>query len=87
MITGFIYEARALKKKPASNYDGGEVANELGEPVNHAGRLLLNHGYLEDAIKTQNKTFLDNKTVTKIITKMWFGEEKYSLKQVFDNNY
>ncbi|CAC5374192.1 MIB [Mytilus coruscus] len=75
LITGFIYEA-------TSNND--LVANELGESVNHAGRLLVNHGYLEDAIKTENKAFLDNKTVTDILNKMWYGEEKSLFRQVFD---
>ncbi|XP_052081241.1 uncharacterized protein LOC127719267 [Mytilus californianus] len=53
---------------------------ELGENINHAGRLLLNHGYIEDAIKTQNKTFLDNKEVRNIINKMWYGLEHRDLK-------
>ncbi|XP_052074324.1 uncharacterized protein LOC127712112 isoform X19 [Mytilus californianus] len=73
LITGFIYEA-------TSNND--LVANELSESVNHAGRLLVNHGYLEDAIKTENKAFLDNKTVTDILNKMWYGEEKSLFRQV-----
>ncbi|CAG2190226.1 TRPM2 [Mytilus edulis] len=73
LITGFIYEA-------TSNNDS--VENELGESVNHAGRLLVNHGYLEDAIKTKNKAFLDNKTVTDILNKMWYGEEKSSFRKV-----
>ncbi|VDI25426.1 Hypothetical predicted protein, partial [Mytilus galloprovincialis] len=73
LITGFIYEA-------TSNND--LVENELGESVNHAGRLLVNHGYLEDAIKTENKAFLDNKTVTDILNKMWYGEEKTFFRQV-----
>lgn len=55
---------------------------ELGEHINHAGRLLLNHGYLEDAIKTQNRTFLDNKEVRNIINKMWYGLEHRDLKTV-----
>lgn len=55
---------------------------ELGEHINHAGRLLLNHGYIEDAIKTQNRTFLDNKEVRNIINKMWYGLEHRDLKTV-----
>ncbi|XP_063448007.1 transient receptor potential cation channel subfamily M member 2-like [Mytilus trossulus] len=73
LITGFIYEA-------TSNNES--VENELGESVNHAGRLLVNHGYLEDAIKTKNKAFLDNKTVTDILNKMWYGEETSVFRKV-----
>ncbi|VDI32559.1 Hypothetical predicted protein [Mytilus galloprovincialis] len=73
LITGFIHEA-------TSNNDS--VENELGESINHAGRLLVNHGYLEDAIKTKNKAFLDNKTVTDILNKMWYGEEKSFFRKV-----
>ncbi|CAG2200765.1 MIB [Mytilus edulis] len=67
LITGFIYDASSSNVL---------VKNELGESVNHAGRLLVNHGYLEDAIKTENKAFLDNKTVTDILNTMWYGEKK-----------
>ncbi|CAG2254562.1 TRPM3 [Mytilus edulis] len=49
---------------------------QLGEHIKHAGRLLVNHGYIEDAIKTQNKTFLDNSTVRNILNEMWYGTEK-----------
>ncbi|CAG2245996.1 unnamed protein product [Mytilus edulis] len=73
LITSFIYEA-------TSNND--LVENELDEPVNHAGRLLVNHGYLEDAIRTQNKSFLENKIVTDILHKMWYGEEESLFRQV-----
>ncbi|XP_063448005.1 uncharacterized protein LOC134727554 [Mytilus trossulus] len=73
LITGFIYEA-------TSNND--LIENELDEPVNHAGRLLVNHGYLEDAIRTQNKPFLENKIVTDILHKMWYGEEESVFRQV-----
>ncbi|XP_071179857.1 uncharacterized protein [Mytilus edulis] len=73
LITGFIYEATS---------NNNSVENELGESVNHAGRLLVNHGYLEDAIRTKNKAFLDNKTVTDILNKMWYGEEKSFIRKV-----
>ncbi|XP_052074299.1 uncharacterized protein LOC127712112 isoform X1 [Mytilus californianus] len=73
LITGFIYEA---------NLNNDLVENELDEAVNHAGRLLVNHGYLEDAIRTQNKAFLENKIVTDILHKMWYGEEKFLFRQV-----
>lgn len=55
---------------------------ELGEHINHAGRLLVNHGYIEDAIKTQNKTFLDNSTVKNILNEMWYGTEKLNFRTV-----
>lgn len=77
LITGFIYEASLNKK---------EDEQKLDEEVNHAGRLLLNHGYLEDAIQTKNKAFLENKTVTDILNKMWYGVKKLSFEQVIDKN-
>lgn len=55
---------------------------ELGEYINHAGRLLLNHGYIKDAIKTENKTFLDNSTVKGILNEMWYGTEKLDTRTV-----
>ncbi|CAG2256278.1 TRPM2 [Mytilus edulis] len=73
LITGFIYEA---------TLNNDLVENELDEAVNHAGRLLVNHGYLEDAIRTENKAFLENKIVTDILHKMWYGEEKSFFRQV-----
>ncbi|VDI09640.1 Hypothetical predicted protein [Mytilus galloprovincialis] len=75
LITGFIYDASSSNVL---------VENELGESVNHAGRLLVNHGYLEDAIRTENKAFLDNKTVTDILNTMWYGEKKSLFRQVFN---
>lgn len=77
LITGFIYEASSSNDL---------VENELGESVNHAGRLLVNHGYLKDAIKTENKAFLDNKTVTDILNTMWYGEDKSLFRQVFNKH-
>ncbi|CAC5385236.1 MIB [Mytilus coruscus] len=53
---------------------------KLGEHINHAGRLLVNHGYIEDAIKTHNKTFLDNSTVKNILNEMWYGTEKLDFR-------
>ncbi|CAC5421436.1 unnamed protein product [Mytilus coruscus] len=72
LITGLIYE---------TTLNNDLVENELDEAVNHAGRLLVNHGYLEDAIRTQNKAFLENQIVTDILHKMWYGEEKSLLRQ------
>ncbi|CAG2256277.1 MIB [Mytilus edulis] len=75
LITRFIHEATSYNDL---------VENELDESVNHAGRLLVNHGYIEDAIRTKNKAFLDNKTVTEILNKMWYGEEKSLFRKVLD---
>lgn len=58
----------------------------MGEHINHAGRLLLNHGYIEDAIKTHNKTFLDNTTVKDILNGMWYGTEKIDSRTVSYTN-
>lgn len=59
----------------------------MGEHINHAGRLLLNHGYIEDAIKTHNKTFLDNTTVKDILNGMWYGTEKIDSRTVSYTKY
>lgn len=86
-----IYEAdtktdKDKQKRRQSNGKEMDTTNkvemELGEPINHAGRLLLNHGYIEDAIKTENKTFLDNNEVKHIINKMWYGTEKRNFKTI-----
>lgn len=82
-ITRCIYETERKKEDQSSK---GKNENELGEPVGHAGRLLLNHGYLEDAITTENKTFIDNDTVSRIQSKMWYGEEELSWRQVIDQD-
>lgn len=58
---------------------------ELDNHINHAGRLLLNHRYIEDTIKTQNKTFLDNPQVKNIINKMWYGSEQLNFKTVWSD--
>ncbi|VDI71795.1 Hypothetical predicted protein [Mytilus galloprovincialis] len=85
-ITSCIYEAEHKKedsKSRGQTVSNNEVVeNELGEPIGHTSRLLLNHGYLENAIKTQNKTFLDNITVKKVLNKMWYGEEETSIIQL-----
>lgn len=73
------------KDNTLQNYENeseNEEEKELGEYINHAGRLLLNHGYIEDAIKTQNKTFLDNDTVKDILNEMWYGTEKLDSRTV-----
>ncbi|CAG2256782.1 TRPM2 [Mytilus edulis] len=56
---------------------------ELGDNINHAGRLLLNHGYLRDAINTENNTFLKNDTVRKVLNKQWYGTEEVDSQTIF----
>lgn len=55
---------------------------ELSVEMNHGERLLLNHGYLRDAILTKNITFLENDTVKKIVNKKWYGIEQINWKRV-----
>ncbi|XP_063407910.1 uncharacterized protein LOC134691350 isoform X2 [Mytilus trossulus] len=85
-ITQCIYDEESEKEEKknhgTNNEHNEDVELELGYPVNHSGRLLLNHGYLEDAIKTENKTYIDNETVTKVLNKMWYGEEILSYRQI-----
>lgn len=83
-ITRCIYET---EKKKEDQISKEKNEKELGEPVGHAGRLLLNHGYLEGAITTENKTFIDNDTVRRIQSKMWYGEEELSWRQVIHQEY
>lgn len=55
---------------------------ELDDYINYAGRLLVNQGFIEDAIKTRNNTFLDNSTVKDILHMMWYGRDKLNFKTV-----
>ncbi|XP_062576915.1 uncharacterized protein LOC134238822 [Saccostrea cucullata] len=55
---------------------------EVGEHVQHAGRLLLNHGYLTVIIKTKNTTVLGDKTVKDILNQMWYGKESLSISRI-----
>lgn len=52
------------------------------DEINHGERLLLNHGYLRDAIDTKNITFLENDTVRKIVNKRWYGIEQVNWQRV-----
>ncbi|CAG2225437.1 TRPM3 [Mytilus edulis] len=49
---------------------------QLADNVSHAGRLLLNHGYLRDAINTENNAYLESDTVKKILNKILYGTEE-----------
>lgn len=44
--------------------------------------MLLNHGYLRDAIKTKNNAYLENDTVKKIVNTKWYGIEKINFNTV-----
>jgi hypothetical protein len=57
----------------------------LGQPIDHAGRLLLNHGYLLDAIKTENSSYLNDEIVKKAINRMWYKQESLSVQNVILN--
>ncbi|CAC5385200.1 TRPM2 [Mytilus coruscus] len=65
--------------KEEENTSGG---NGLDDNINHAERLLLNHGYLRDAITTENNLFLKNETVKTILNKKWYGTENINLLTV-----
>lgn len=56
--------------------------NRLCNNINHAERLLLNHGYLRDAITTENNLFLKNETVKTILNRKWYGTAKINLLTV-----
>lgn len=77
-----IYEADKKKENETAKQNEYESDEDEDEHINHAGRLLLNHRYIEDTIKTQNKTFLDNPEVKNIINKMWYGCEQVNAKTV-----
>ncbi|XP_061170920.1 uncharacterized protein LOC133180401 [Saccostrea echinata] len=79
-ITSCIHEADTKpEKKRAKNEE--KDAEQVGHQINHAGRLLLNHGYLSDAIKTQNSVYLNDEIVKKVISQMWYNSESISLQR------
>ncbi|CAG2218205.1 TRPM2 [Mytilus edulis] len=88
-ITSHIYEADKIEKEnsPVDAVTCYKKANKCvkgkhSEYIYHAGRLLLNHGYMRDAIDTGNMTYLENGTIKNILDKMWFGtkEVKWTLQ-------
>ncbi|CAC5426523.1 unnamed protein product [Mytilus coruscus] len=86
-ITSCIYEADKQSQNDAIKFkevgsEENKKERELGDCINHAGRLLLNHGYLKDAIDTQNHTFLENDTVRKILRKIFYGTERVHWKTI-----
>lgn len=50
--------------------------NLAEQNLKHAERLLLNHGYLRDAINTENIAYLESGPVKKILRKTFYGKEK-----------
>ncbi|XP_052082917.1 uncharacterized protein LOC127720378 [Mytilus californianus] len=88
-ITSCIYEEdKNAENNVAKETEIGSIEKiaedrELDDNINHAGRLLLNHGYLRDAINTQNNTFLKNDTVRKVLNKQWYGTEEVDWKAIF----
>ncbi|XP_071179495.1 uncharacterized protein [Mytilus edulis] len=83
-ITGCMYDERKKKEQKATvdNNNKEKAVKELGDPVFHVGRILLNHGCLGDAIQHENKTFMNSRTVVKILNRMWYGKPELSFKQV-----
>ena len=75
MITSYIYELDKNQTCREQEEENEIETLERRKPVLHSGRLLINHGYLEDSIKTKNKDFLDNDTIKAILNKVWYGEE------------
>ncbi|XP_055999756.1 transient receptor potential cation channel subfamily M member 2-like [Ostrea edulis] len=76
-IISCIHDADNRSTTKKSRDDG-----PLGDPDLHSGRLLLNHGYLKDAIKTENKTFLDNEVVKDILNEKWYGNNKLTIRTI-----
>ncbi|CAC5385227.1 TRPM2 [Mytilus coruscus] len=70
-ITSCTYKA----DKIADNNSAKETEIDSIEKIAE-DRELLNHGYLRDAINTQNITFLKNDTVRKFLNKQWYGTEE-----------
>jgi hypothetical protein len=52
------------------------------QQMQHAGRLLLNHGYLEDALKTGNNAYLNDNIVKRVIQRMWYRQTSGSCGRV-----
>jgi hypothetical protein len=78
-ITSCIHEADTKGNRKTK---GVKV---LGQRIDHAGRLLLNHGYMSDAIKTENSAYLNDEIVKKVISQMWYQHESLSFRRV--SNY
>lgn len=75
-------EGKRIGSKVEQNQSWNKDDKELDECINQAERLLLNHGYLTDAIMTKSNTFLENDTVKKILNKKWYGTEQINCYSV-----
>ncbi|VDI76113.1 Hypothetical predicted protein, partial [Mytilus galloprovincialis] len=67
------------KKDPHERYiikETEEEEQQQEDNINHAARLLLNHGYLKDAIVTENNIYVECQTVNNILNEMWYGTER-----------
>ncbi|CAG2256788.1 unnamed protein product [Mytilus edulis] len=76
-ITSYIYEADKEykpKKEKTEKHTSTDCFAE--KKLNHAERLLLNHGYLRDAINTENVAYLESGPVKKILKKTFYGKEE-----------
>lgn len=78
-ITNNIYNADRKISKGNASTQTSEM--ELGAFINHAGRLLVNHGYLRAAINTKNTAYVENETVQNILNEMWIGSQKQTVIQ------
>ncbi|CAC5385231.1 unnamed protein product [Mytilus coruscus] len=75
--SAFTERAIAITSSIYGNYKQDE------QSINHAERLLLNHGYLRDAISTENNVFLKNETAKTILNEKWYGKENIDLLTMF----
>lgn len=78
-ITNNIYNADRKIQMSNGNVPKQKNEMELGVFINHAGRLLVNHGYLREAINTKNTAYVENDTVKHILNEMWIGSEKQTV--------
>ncbi|VDI79732.1 Hypothetical predicted protein, partial [Mytilus galloprovincialis] len=76
-ITSYIYEADK-KNKSQKEKKGTKTCTDCSadKKWSHAERLLLNHGYLRDAINTENVAYLESGPVKKILRKTFYGKEE-----------
>lgn len=85
---GQKHEKDTAKKKEHTiqkynkHYSKNNGKRELGDYINHAGQLLLSRGYLETAIKTENKMFFDDSIVKDILNTMWYGTDQFDFRTV-----
>lgn len=80
-ITNNIYNADR-KTQISKGYASPQTNEmELGAYTNHAGRLLVNHGYLRAAIDTKNIDYIENETVKNVLNEMWIGSQRQTVIQ------